>query len=173
MEIEFSILQKNYSLLIQKKNEHYQIKIDDDLVELQAEPVTPNCIMLTDENQTQRIFVASTKEKTYVHLNGRQFVVDHQEPTEKASYQSEEQLFGSEAGICAPMPGKILKILVDENQQIEAKQNLVIVEAMKMEHNIRSPRYGIVKKINFKEGDLVDSGQEILEIEFETENKKG
>ncbi len=171
MELEFNIAQKNYSLSIQKKNEDHQIKIGDEIVTLKAEHVTPNCIMLTDENGTQRIFIASTQDKTFVHLNGRQIVVDHPESTEKTSYQSDEQLLGSETGICAPMPGKILKILVEKNQKVEQKQNLVIVEAMKMEHNIRSPRSGIIKNINFKEGDLVDTGQEILEIEFDSETK--
>jgi len=173
VDLEFSIAQKNYVLSVQKKNEHYQIKIGDEIVTLKAEQVTPKCIMLTDENGTQRIFIASIENKTFVHLNGRQVVIDHPEPTEKTSYQSDEQLPGSESGICAPMPGKILKIFVKKNQKVEQKHNLVIVEAMKMEHNIRAPRNGIVTKINFKEGDLVDVGKEILEIEFDTEYNNG
>ncbi len=173
MELEFNIAQQNYFLSIQKKNEDYEIKIDDEIITLTAEQITPNCIMLVHENGNQRIFIASALDKTFVHLNGRQVVVDHPEPTEKTSYQGDEQLLGSETGICAPMPGKILKILVEQNQEVEPKQNLVIVEAMKMEHNIRAPRKGVVKKVNFKEGDLIDTGQEILEIEFDTEYNNG
>ena len=169
MELEFSIAEKDYSLSIQKKNEHYQVKIGDEILDLMAEQVTPNCIMLTDENQTQLIYIASTKDKTYIHLNGRQYVVDHPIEKEKTSYGEDIHLLAADSGICAPMPGKILKILVAENQAVEQKQNLVIVEAMKMEHSVRAPRKGIVKKINFKEGALVDTGQEILELEFATE----
>lgn len=171
MELEFSIAQKNYSVSVQKKNEHYQVKIGDQTIELKTLPVTTNCMMLTDENGTQRICIASTKDKTFIHLNGRQYVVDHPEQKEKTSYTEDAHLLGADSGICAPMPGKILKILVQENQLVEPKQNLVIVEAMKMEHNIRAPKHGIVKRVNFKEGDLIDSGQEILEIEFDSENK--
>ncbi len=171
MELEFSFAQKNYALTIQKKNQHYQVKIGDQNIELEAVAVTPNCIMLTDEHGTQRFCIASTIDKTYVHFNGRQYVVDHPRQKEKASFQSDDQLLGTDKGICAPMPGKILKILVQRSQKVVPKQNLVIVEAMKMEHNIRAPRNGIIKKINFKEGDLVDNGQEILEIEYDAENK--
>lgn len=169
MDLEFSIAQKNYSLSIQKKNEHYQVKIGEQNFELKAVAVSPNCIMLTDKNGTQRICFAATKEKIFIHLNGRQYVVDHPLQKEKASYRSDEHLSGADHGIYAPMPGKILKIFVQENQAVAAKQNLIIVEAMKMEHSVRAPRNGIVKKLNFKEGDLVDTGQEILELEFATE----
>lgn len=172
MEVEFTIAQKNYKLSVQQRNDHYQLEIGDQLVELKAVHITLNCLMLSDETGTQRIFVASTKEKTFVHLNGRQIVIDHPKEKEKTSYREDEHLLGADSGICAPMPGKILKILVQENHHVEPKQNLVIVEAMKMEHNIRAPKQGVVKRINFKEGDLIDTGQEILEIDFVTENEK-
>lgn len=171
MELEYSFAQKNYTLSVQKKNEHFQIKIGDKTFDLIAEQVTPNCLMLRDENRKQRIYIASIIHHTFIHLNGHQSQVDLSIEKEKNSYGGESHLLDADSGICAPMPGKILKILVEENQAVEAKQNLVIVEAMKMEHNIRVPRNGIVKKINFKEGDLVDTGQEILEIEFDSENQ--
>jgi biotin carboxyl carrier protein len=171
VELEYGIAQKNYSLTIHKKNEHYLVKIGDQHIELKAVAVTPNCIMLTDNHGTQRFCIASTVDKTYVHFKGRQYVVDNFKQKEKISFGGDDQLLGTDKGICAPMPGKILKILVQKNQKVVPKQNLVIVEAMKMEHNIRAPRNGTVKKINFKEGDLVDTGQEILEIEYQIENK--
>ncbi len=170
MELEFCIAQKNYSLSVQKKNEHFQVKIGDQSVDVKVEQITPNSLLLTDENGTQRIYIASIKNKTFIHLNGRPIIVDHAEHKEKASFQTDDHLVGADHGIYAPMPGKILKIFVLENQDVVAKQNLVIVEAMKMEHSIRAPRKGTIKKINFKEGDLIDTGQEILEIETDAEN---
>lgn len=171
MELEFNIDQKNYHISIQQKNHHYQMKIGDRLIALEALHVTPHCIMLFDEKVVHRIYLAATKEKTYIHLNGRQYTVEHLEEKEQTSIHGDTDLISEDSGICAPMPGKILKILVQQNQQVELKQNLVIVEAMKMEHNIRAPQRGIVKKINFKQGDLIDTGQQILELEFITENR--
>ncbi|MDZ7263696.1 MAG: HlyD family efflux transporter periplasmic adaptor subunit [candidate division KSB1 bacterium] len=173
MELEFSIDKKNYSLSIQKKNEHYQVKIGDQIIELQAEQVTPNCLLLKEAQGHRRIYLANSGKKTFIHLDGRSLVVEHPETKEKTSFQADEHLAGADHGIYAPMPGKILKIFVQENQTVTAKQNLVIVEAMKMEHSVRAPRKGVVKKVNFKEGELVDTGQEILEIEFEAENNNG
>ncbi|UCE08832.1 MAG: hypothetical protein JSW07_17835 [bacterium] len=122
--------------------------------------------MLSSGIGTRRIYIVSTKEKTYVHCNGQQYVVEHPGERDQTSVRHDIDLVSGDSGICAPMPGKILKILVEQNQEVELKQNLVIVEAMKMEHSIRAPQKGIVKTINFKEGDLVDTGQQILDLEF-------
>ncbi len=112
MELEFSIAQKNYSLSIQKKNEHYQAKISEQNFELKAVAVSPNCIMLIDENGTQRICFAATNEKIFIHLNGRQYIVDHPQQKEKASFRSDEHSSESDHCIYAPLPGKILKIFI-------------------------------------------------------------
>jgi biotin carboxyl carrier protein len=63
------------------------------------------------------------------------------------------------------MPGKVVKIGVKVGDEVRKNQTLVIVEAMKMENEIKSPIPAKVKKINFKEGDLVDTGQPIVELE--------
>lgn len=68
--------------------------------------------------------------------------------------------------IFAPMPGKIVKLLVKEGEMVEAKQPMVIVEAMKMENQVNSPASGTVKKINFKDGEQVGTEIPIIELEL-------
>ena len=64
--------------------------------------------------------------------------------------------------ILAPMPGKILKILVEKGENIIADQNLMILESMKMENLITSSITGIVGDILVKENDFVKSKQLIM-----------
>ncbi len=64
-----------------------------------------------------------------------------------------------------PMPGKILRILVKEGEQVKTGQGLLILEAMKMENEIPAPKDGVVKKILVKEGDTVNTGDPLIEIE--------
>lgn len=73
--------------------------------------------------------------------------------------------------IFAPMPGKVVKILVAVGQEVKAKQPMVIVEAMKMENQVNCAADGTVKKINFKDGDQVDTETPIIELELVTEQK--
>ena len=69
-----------------------------------------------------------------------------------------------EGVVTAPMPGKILRILVKEGEEVKTGQGLLILEAMKMENEIPSPKDGVVKKILVKEGDTVDTGQALIEL---------
>jgi pyruvate carboxylase subunit B len=70
-----------------------------------------------------------------------------------------------EGVVTAPMPGKIIRILVKEGEQVKTGQGLLILEAMKMENEIPAPKDGVVKRILVKEGDTVDTGQALIELE--------
>ncbi|MDZ4723982.1 MAG: biotin/lipoyl-containing protein [candidate division Zixibacteria bacterium] len=69
--------------------------------------------------------------------------------------------------IFAPMPGKIVKILVSVGNDVVEKQPMVIVEAMKMENQVNAKASGKVKAIHFKEGDQVDTERPIIELTLE------
>lgn len=78
--------------------------------------------------------------------------------------QHEEIKRGSER-ITAVMPGKVIEILVKPGDTIAQSQPILVLEAMKMENEIRSPRAGIVKSINVNKGDAVETGALLAEIE--------
>ncbi|MDP3580674.1 MAG: acetyl-CoA carboxylase biotin carboxyl carrier protein subunit [Ignavibacteria bacterium] len=65
----------------------------------------------------------------------------------------------------APMPGLLIKIKKKIGDHVELGEPILILEAMKMENDLRSPSSGIVKEINFKEGQSVEKGASILVIE--------
>jgi biotin carboxyl carrier protein len=69
-----------------------------------------------------------------------------------------------EGVVTAPMPGKILRVLVKEGEQVKTGQGLLVLEAMKMENEIPAPKDGIVKRILVKEGDTVNTGDPLIEI---------
>jgi biotin carboxyl carrier protein len=61
------------------------------------------------------------------------------------------------ARVAAPMPGRIIKVLVKPGDEVEERQPLVVVEAMKMENELRSPRRGRVTEVTVVEGALVEA----------------
>lgn len=67
--------------------------------------------------------------------------------------------------IKAPMPGLILEINVSVGQEVKEGDNLLILEAMKMENSFASPRDGVIKSIVVAKGDAVDKGQLLIEFE--------
>ena len=65
----------------------------------------------------------------------------------------------------APMPGRVRRVARAEGESVERGQVVLVLEAMKMEHAIRAPRDGVLRSVRVREGDLVDAGVELAEIE--------
>ena len=72
---------------------------------------------------------------------------------------------GSHGGLAAPMPGKVLSVMVKEGDSVERGQLLLVLEAMKMEHRIDAPWAGTVKTLNVAEGDQVANGAMLVVLE--------
>ncbi len=74
----------------------------------------------------------------------------------------------SSAGVqrlCADMPGKIVRVLVQEGDAVAADQTLLVLEAMKMQNEIRAPKAGVIKQIAVTPGATVNTGDFLLSIE--------
>jgi biotin carboxyl carrier protein len=67
--------------------------------------------------------------------------------------------------ITAPMPGKVVRILAAAGTEVEAGQGVVVIEAMKMQNELKSPKKGTVKKMNVTTGAAVEAGQVLAEVE--------
>jgi acetyl/propionyl-CoA carboxylase alpha subunit len=64
----------------------------------------------------------------------------------------------------APMPGKVVRVLVKQGQKVEEGQGLVVVEAMKMENELRSPKAGVVAELHAQEGQPVEAGAKLAVV---------
>ncbi len=72
---------------------------------------------------------------------------------------------GQQGGLTAPMNGSIVRVLVQVGQAVEAGTQLVVLEAMKMEHSIRAPQAGVVKALYCQEGEMVAEGSVLVALE--------
>ena len=70
-----------------------------------------------------------------------------------------------EQSVLAPMPGRVVRVLVAVGDEVAVRQPVVVVEAMKMENELRSPQAGRVKELNVTPGTSVDAGRVLLVIE--------
>jgi biotin carboxyl carrier protein len=84
------------------------------------------------------------------------------------SLQSRRNFAGDEKGpkkVVAPMPGRVVRVLVAEKSEVEAGQGIVVVEAMKMQNEIKSPKKGTVQKILAASGTAVNAGDVLAIVE--------
>ncbi len=83
----------------------------------------------------------------------------------KALMRSAGKGGAGKAMVTSPMPGKVVKLLVAEGDDVLADQGVVVVEAMKMENELKSAVAGKVKEIFVKEGEVVESGAKLIFVE--------
>ncbi len=88
----------------------------------------------------------------------------------EAKYQSNrlrDQGDEGESTITAPIPGKVIRILVEEGEAVEAGQTVIVIAAMKMESEFKSSKAGVVSNIKVAEGQSVEARQELVVIEYD------
>jgi 3-methylcrotonyl-CoA carboxylase alpha subunit len=105
-----------------------------------------------------RVASARAGERTYVWCEGRVYefeAVRGSRPAASAEHG---------AGLVSPMPGRVRRLLAAEGSSVSRGQVLLVLEAMKMEHAIRAPQDGVLKRICVAEGDLVEAGVELAEL---------
>jgi acetyl/propionyl-CoA carboxylase alpha subunit len=79
--------------------------------------------------------------------------------------QSGEKELAAKSIVTSPMPGKVVRLLVEAGEEVRTNQGLIVIEAMKMENELRSTGMGKVKEVFVKEGDVVESGARLLLLE--------
>ncbi len=163
IQTELTYGDQDFVVAVDRSEGTATVKIGDRSIEGEIVPLTPNCLSIRIGERRRTVFVARSDEKIYVHVEGQLF--------EFEETGGRGQSFAGAAGavgdgsVSSPMPGRVVKIPVEEGQEVENNQVLVIVEAMKMENPLKSSVDGTVRKIHYAEGDLVDAGKPIVEVE--------
>jgi biotin carboxyl carrier protein len=100
----------------------------------------------------------------YAHVRGRRYAVQVRDPRRLPLQRGRAAAAGRQS-VASPMPGKVVRLLVSEGEQVKAGQGLLVVEAMKMQNEIRAPKDGRVTAIRVAEGAAVAGGETLAEVE--------
>ena len=100
-----------------------------------------------------------------VNLRGANYEVEVTDPKRLRGLQSSGGHDQRLAQIIAPMPGKVVRLLVEVGAQVEAGAGIVVVEAMKMQNEMKSPKAGVVTSVTAIAGETVNAGDVLAEIE--------
>jgi biotin carboxyl carrier protein len=141
------------------------VREGDAVLKAEVRRISPNELRFRLGDRSVRAFLARDGERTFVSLDGRQYVISEPRADAGRPGGGEDQAAGGSLRIKAPMPGKVTKVAVAEGQEVRKNQTLVIVEAMKMENEIKTSIDGVVARIHVAAGDLVDAERPLVEIE--------
>ena len=94
-----------------------------------------------------------------VHCGGKTFAIEVVDPRAWRGTKGGLLSIEGRQQISAPMPGKVVRVLVTVGEHVDAGQGLAVVEAMKMQNEVRSPKSGVVERLTVKENQAVSAGQ--------------
>ncbi|WP_229418489.1 acetyl-CoA carboxylase biotin carboxyl carrier protein subunit [Flagellimonas chongwuensis] len=160
-------------------DDSYSVKVGEDFdFKLSKDTISSLDLIKTGENSYHllkngisyhlKILDSDFNRGTYtLSVNGTEFETSIQAPLDELI---QKMGFAVNAGknidsISAPMPGLILDILVKEGQEVNEEDQLLILEAMKMENIITSPRSGVIKTVSVSKGEAVDKKQLLIEFQ--------
>jgi biotin carboxyl carrier protein len=132
---------------------------------LDAISIGPDILSLLVNGKSYEIKQENTATESNIVVGHERFSAVVRDPRSLRSRRRSDGGIEGVRKITAPMPGKVVRILAPAGTQVEAGQGVLVIEAMKMQNELKSPKKGTVKRLNVTEGAAVEAGQVIAEIE--------
>jgi len=165
MVYEVTVDGKPHRLELTKADAEWTCRLDGQEIKVDAVVTRPDVLSMLVDGHSYEIKREQTALDLHLWVGNSRFAVELHDPR---SLRSRRDGAGDEKGprkLLAPMPGRIVRVLVAEKADIEAGQGVVVVEAMKMQNEIKSPKKGIVQKILATEGANVNAGDVLAIVE--------
>ncbi len=159
MKYEVLINGHSHQIDLERADKGYHATVDGEQFSLDVAMTARDVLSIIHEGrnyEAKREY--SLMGETHLIVGSERFLAEVRDPR---SLRSRRAAAGHEAGpakILAPMPGKIVRLIAAEGDVVEAGQGLVVVEAMKMQNEIKAPKGGKVTKIAVKEASAVNAG---------------
>ncbi len=151
---------------LEKEGSSYKVSLDGQAVDADVILAAPNAVSVILNGAAFEIHIAPSLDGTYkLQTGAHEFQADVRDPRAwRGRKQGALEAEGRQQ-IVAPMPGKVIRLLVKVGDDVEVGQGLMVVEAMKMQNEIRSPKKGRVERLQAKEGQPVNAGDILAWVE--------
>ena len=165
MVYEIIVDGKPHRLELEKVDGIWECRIDGREIKVDAVIPRRDVLSLLVDGHSYEIKREQTPTDLHLWVGSTRYGVELRDPR---SLQSRRAAAGDAKGprkLVAPMPVRIVRVLVPEKSEVEAGQGIVVVEAMKMQNEIRSPKKGTVQKLVAAEGANVNAGDVLAIVE--------
>ncbi|HTR23719.1 MAG TPA: biotin/lipoyl-containing protein [Terriglobales bacterium] len=156
---------KPHRLKLEKVGAGWECSLDGKEVHVDAVVPRRDVLSLLVDGHAYEIKREQTAADLHLWVGSTRFAVELRDPRSLRSRRGGALDEKGPRKIVAPMPGRVVRILVAEQAEVEAGQGIVVVEAMKMQNEIKSPKKGVVKKIVVAAGTAVNAGDVLAIVE--------
>lgn len=169
MKLKARLNDAEHELVLDLSDSHVVVaEVDGRRYLLEVRASDENSYLIFKDTQVYEYRVNShlaARDTFDVAVRGKTYPITVIDPRRLRTDQDPDRLHHGPAEITAQMPGKVVRVLVEAGQEIAAGAGLVVVEAMKMQNEMRSPRAGVVVSVSVRAGDTVEAGQLLIMVE--------
>ena len=167
MKLAAEINDRKHLLDIRREGDSIAALVGERRYELEAREVEPGVYLLIVDNRVYECRVEGTEVDgtVRVEIGGGSYEIVLSDPKRLRAARSAGAEQGGRAMLKATMPGKVVRVLVEVGAQVEAGDGVIVVEAMKMQNELKSPKSGRVVEITAQEGATVNAGEVLAVIE--------
>lgn len=161
MVYEIAIAGETHRLELEGTEKGWACRLDGSAVDIDCAPIGPDLLSIVLNGKSYQI----RREGNQIFVGHHAYEVSVADPR---SWRGRRARSAAEAGprkLIASMPGKVVRVLVREGDPIEQDQGVVVIEAMKMQNEIRSPKQGRLQKLLVREGMNVKAGETLALVE--------
>ena len=148
-----------YNVTIERRENSYFVMYNNIEYKVKAEEIKPGYLKIKIGDRFIKSVITEGEKEKYVFVDGNVFKVKPVELTGVKKTKKKE-----EGDLSSPISGKVVSVKAKEGAAVKKGDVLMVIEAMKMEYLIRAPYDGKVKKVNFKEKDQIEIGQNTVEL---------
>ena len=155
----------DYRLELVREKAGWKCRLNDREIALDAVLTRANVLSILVDGTAYEVKREATALDLHFWVGSARYAAEVRDPR---SLRSRRQRAGAGDGIrklLAPMPGKVVRLLVEEKAAVQAGQGLLVIEAMKMQNELKSPKNGVVRKILAAPGAAVNAGDVLAIVE--------
>ena len=165
MRYDITIDGRSYRLELDRPEGRWRCRLDGRDIEMDAVLARLDVLSILIEGKAYEIKRERTPTDTHLWVGSARYSVELRDPRSLRSRRAGTGDGDGPRKLLASMPGKVVRVLLPEKAAVEAGQGVLVVEAMKMQNEIKSPKKGIVQRIIASEGTAVSAGDVLAIVE--------
>ncbi len=165
MIYDITIDDKRYRLELQQADGTWQCKLDGKEVQIDAVLTGRDVLSLLIGGRSYEIKRERGTQDVHYWVGSARYAVEIHDPRSLRGRKASGSEDHGSRKLIAPMPGKVVRVLAQEKSEVEAGQGVIVVEAMKMQNELKSPKKGVVQKVLAAEGAAVNAGDVLAIVE--------
>jgi biotin carboxyl carrier protein len=165
MFYDVTINGKDYRLELERADAAWRCRLDGREIQVDAVLTQRDVLSVLIGGKAYEIKRECSATDLHLWVGSVRYAAELRDPRSLRSRRGTAVAEKGSRKLFAPMPGKVVRVLIGEQQAVEAGQSILVVEAMKMQNEIKSPKKGTVQRIVAAEGANVNAGDVLAIVE--------